>query len=612
LTLAGAARHPAAVRPAIRSSSLAALLALTACGDDGPPAGALIDVAMDGRVGVLLDELPEEVRDRVADDLLARPASFWEDRARRQIEATLYRLVYRNFYGDDLGQLPLPPAELWSIELAAAARVEIDGHDLVAAPYTLTSTLLASNEQPGLADAALSQIGGVVEEPFVLPADPEHLLERTGYACMNESDFPPGSVDTENARAFYDDTCEGGLVEDGCHLTEPVPDDDCVEALEAAVGRVEATVRFERIRWDAARADEVRRGTPREGGPQLEALEAGVADHRVVYRYFDGDSCAIAEGCVGGAGWRRLLMFTATMQNVGDEDAVLGDVGEGSAIVANNMVSFSACHQHMHFNHYGRFAWGDDDQLGSKRAFCLESTSRYANNEATPLVHPYSCEFQGTAAGWGDDYIAGLDCQWIDVTTVDVGDAPTAALTFEVNPDGFLCEGALVRDDDGEPTFEDTDFETEAGDPERRFACEAFADAADDNVASVDVTLTAGGMVTEPCDRYLLGPTRNCGLEARGGVIACTAGEATTLSCAGGEADAPAVIRICEASAELGAIPCLHADARAVAIHEGASQDVTFTCPPMRSAAEPGGSVAVYVGALVDGDDVDDVACDAP
>jgi hypothetical protein len=307
-------------------------------------------------------------------------------------------------------------------------------------------------------------------------------------------------------------------------------------------------------------------------------------------------------------------MFTATMQNVGDEDAALGDVGEGSAIVENNLVSFSECHQHMHFNHYGRFTYGDDDgdQLGSKRAFCLESTSRYANNEATPLVHPYSCEFQGTAAGWGDDYIAGLDCQWIDVTTVDVDDEPTAPLTFEVNPDGFLCEGALVRDDDGGPTFEDTDFETEAGDPERRFVCEAFDDAADDNAVSVDVTLTAGGMVTEPCGRYLLGPTRNCGLAQVGGVIACTPGETFELSCGGADADAPAVIRVCEASEQLGALACLHADARATAIAEGETQTVSFTCPPMRSAAEPGGSIAVFVGPLVEGDDVDDVACDVP
>ena len=83
------------------------------------------------------------------------------------------------------------------------------------------------------------------------------------------------------------------------------------------------------------------------------------------------------------------------------------------------MFEYSTCHQHYHFSHYGKFSLGFGNQhFVSKRAFCLESTSRYANNETTPLTHPYSCHFQGIEAGWGDDYIAGIDCQWIDVSSV--------------------------------------------------------------------------------------------------------------------------------------------------------------------------------------------------
>lgn len=588
------------------------LAAAVACAsdDEAPDPGALITVTMQSRVGVLLDEIPATARARLAADLLARPAAFWEVRARRQISTALYRLVYRHFYGEGLGQLPLPPASLWRIQIQPAERVTIDGHDLVVAPYAFSSTLLTPTDEPGLADARLARIGGVVEEAFVLPADPEHLLERTGYACMNESDFPPNSVDTENAPAFFDDTCAAGDAEDGCHLTPPIPTMSCVEALEAAVGRVDVTFRFERAPWSDTLAASVRVGEPRAGGAQLKALEEGVADHRIVYRYFSESSCAIDEGCVGAPGWRRLLQFTASMHNVGDEDVALGDVGFDSPVVANNMVSFSACHQHMHFNHYGDFRFGQDDTLGAKRAFCLESTSRYSNNETTPLVHPHSCEFQGTARGWGDDYIAGLDCQWVDITTVDATGGLAAPLTFEVNPDAFLCEGTLVRDAQGQVQFEPTEFVNEMGLVESRFKCEPFPDAAADNTVTAQVVVPAeGGLVTGPCRDFQVGPARNCGFARRGGVITCTPGATVTVSCEGGSDAAPAAVRVCEASHLLGAIPCLFADALGRGVATADPLEVTFTCPAARSMAETGGLAFVYVGPLIGGDDVSGVTC---
>ncbi len=598
--------------------ALLALLAILGACDDAPPSsrgggggggsdpGALVDVTFDSKVGVLLDEVPEPARTRLADALLAEPAAFWRARAARQVEATLYRLVYRNFYYDDRGQLPLPPQELWSIETGAAARETIDGHDLVTVPYTYASTLLASATQPAAADPALGEVGGVVEEAFTLPVDPELLLERTGYACMNESDFPPNSVDTENARLFFDDTCDE-TEESGCHLTEPLPTTACVDALRAAVGAVDVTVTFTRAPWDGARADAVRTGERREGGPELEADAAGLEDRRVVYRYFPAGSCAIAEGCVGGAGFRRLLQFTATVKNLGDEDSALGDVGPESAAVANRLVSFSPCHGHMHFNHYGRFTYGEGAAaLGSKRAFCLESTSRISNDERTPLVHPYSCAFQGTAAGWADDYIAGLDCQWIDVTDAAPGTAP---LRFDVNPDGFLCEGAPIRDERGALTFEETELLNEDGERESKLACEPFADAAANNVAEAQVDLPAtGGMVTAPCARPVHGPRRNCGFAA-GDLLSCGAGEAVRVACTGGSADAPLAVRLCEASAVLGAIPCTDREALGAAVLGGDEVVVDLTCPAARDAAEPGGAVGVFAAPVVPGDAAPSPSC---
>lgn len=570
--------------------------------------GALVEVTIASRVGVLLDELPETRREALAADLLARPASFWEARARRQVEATNYRLIYRNYYGEGIGQLPLPPVEQWEVTAGTPTRTTVDGHDLVVAPYEFNATLLTPLDEPALADPALAEAGGVVEEVFVLPVDPEQLLARTGFACLNEAESPPNSVDAENALSFFDDSCTAGL-DDGCHVTPPIPDVSCVEALETAVGRVDVAVRFERLAWDEDRADAVRTGPPSAGGPQFVALAAGLTDHRIVYRYFPADACAIAEGCVGAPGWRRLLQFTASMHNVGDEDALLGDVGPDSIIVANNMVSLSECHGHMHFNHYGNFNLGGDGSLGSKRAFCLESTSRYSNNETTPLVHPYSCHFQGTAAGWGDDYIAGLDCQWIDITTVDSSGGVTDTLIFEVNPDQFLCEGQLVTDEDGTPLFEPTEFVSELGDIEYRFQCEQRSDAADDNVAEAPVAIPdEGGLVTEDCTRPLFGPTRNCGFTRAQNAITCTPDTSIDIRCTGSSDTAPAAIRVCEASHLLGGIPCTFNQSLVTGVGTG-DLDLTFTCPAARSTEEPGGLAYVYVGALVDGDDVTGVSC---
>jgi hypothetical protein len=611
-----------------RNASAATLLLVlfSGCSQPAPSGdpGALIDVELQSRAGVLLDEIPSGARERLVADLLSRPPEFWEARARRQVETTLYRLTYRNAYhepSEGKGQLPLPPAQQWNLEVGAPERARLDGHDLVLVPYTFSATLLSPETSAALADPALGAVGGVVEEPFSLPADPEHLLERTGYACMNEEDFPPNSVDTENARQFFDDTCTASDprgTEGGCHVSELV-ERECTEALREEIGLVEATARFTRVAWSQARADEVRVGEQTPGGAQLRALEEGVRDHRIIYRYFPADSCAISEGCVGGPGWRRLLQFTATVQNLGAEAAAIGDVGPDSLPVQNNMVSFSACHQHMHFNHYGRFTFGDGaEQLGGKRAFCLESTSRYFNNEDTPLTHPYGCHFQGVAAGWGDDYIAGLDCQWVDITPVESSGGLRAPLGFQVNPDDFLCEGTLRRDADGAPLFEPTEFRSEDGRTENRFQCDFFDAHQDDNVVSTEVLVPdTGGMVTTDCNRYLVGDRRNCGFDVLDAAPQpCRAGSTATLRCTGGSASAPATVRLCEASHRHGAIPCAFLDAVTTVVLDGPTSEATFTCPDAREAAslgpeaEVGGLVAAFVAPLVPEDTVAGVTCE--
>ncbi len=608
-----------------QSSSLLALTlaasAVLGCGPDDnvspapAPEGSLIATTMDGRVGYLLDELPEALRDRVAQQLLAQPESIWQERARAQVRLMGYRLVFRNFFYDEAeakGQLPLPPEEKWQITLLGAPeRATVEGHDLVLIDYRLQSTLLSDADSPEAADSALGAIGGTWEEPFVLPLDPELLLQRTGYACMDESEFPPNSVDGENVATFYDQDCEAG--ENECHITE-TPDEDCSAALTRAVGSLSTNLQFERLPWDPAVADQVRVGAIGQSGADLQVIGDGLENNRIIYRYISADSCAMAENCVTGLGWRRLLQFDASVKNVGADALHIGDVDyyledEDTLLSKHNIFVYSECHEHYHFAHYGSFELATDNQrLGNKQAFCLQSTNRYGNNETAPLTHDYaSCEYQGIQAGWGDDYGAGVECQWIDVTGMADGGPVMAQLDFKSNPDRFLCEGAPVLDSAGEPVFEDSGFVTGTNQRVDRPSCDFSPGWDSNNLESRSIPmLQTGGFVIEACTRGQLGPLRDCGFSAGVGSlsdVACPVGGSIQLRCSVPESSPPAVVRVCEYSEQLGTgVSCVYRDALANQLIEGSDVLVEVSCPEARDAVEVGGRVSLYGAPAVPGD----------
>lgn len=602
------------------------LLAL-AC-ESGEPAGepgALIDVAMDSRVGVVLDEFPAGMRDRAAALFLAKPLEFWEARARRQTRMTNYRLAFRQFFHDDKLQLPLPPDAGLRYEFAAGGprRITVDGHDVVVIDYRLGGTLLADPASVPASEPALVAVGGTWEEPFVLPLDPEFLRQRTGYACVDEEDFPPDSSDEENIADFFDHECDVEVAPDyACHLSDPRPTESCVEALQNHVGAVDTVVRFERLAWDPALADAVRLGevtTP--DAPDL-AVVADVigSSARLVYRYIAPDSCTMLEGCVGGPGWRRLLQFDASVQNVGGAALHLGEVdyyGDGldAELAAHNIYQYSACHQHYHFRFYGDFQFAADPQAdGFKQSFCLQTTSRAGNHERSPLNTPYgSCDYQGIEAGWGDDYIAGLDCQWVDVTDVAVpGPSITAPLVFTSNPDRFLCEGAPVVDAAGAPQYEPTELQTDAGARIDRPMCEFSPGWDGNNVGERPFELPAvGSYVTAACDREQEGPLRNCGFTEQTAAIACNPGEDVELGCTIAAGAAPMAVRVCPVSAVLGVpLACSYAHALGAAVvADGDMTTVRFTCPTPLAADEPGGEVSLFTAPLLRSDPAVEVAC---
>lgn len=563
-----------------------------------PPAdGALIDVSAASRVGVVLDEIPEELRASLADFYLAQPAEFWTERAIRQLQHTTYRLTYRTFYYDESEgkqMLALPPRQLWNVELAAAgARRETtaDGHDAVLIDYTLATTLLSDSVTPGESEPALDPIGGMWSEPFSLPLDPEFVFQRTGYACIDEDGYPLNTADSENVPQVYDDYCEVETPDEpSCHLTQ-FPLESCVEALDRAVGRVDMELLFERVPYTAEAAAAVRVGTYTQSeGPDLRVIPEGLANNRITYRYIEPDSCALAEGCVTGSGWRRLLLYDASIENASPVELSVGPVSDESPFVQRNVFEFSECHEHYHYSHYGNFTYGDSP--GEKRAFCIESTDRYFNSEQTPLAHPFGCDNQGIASGWGDTYIAGIECNWIDITDLEVPESGLEqSLEFALNPDGFICEGTPVVDADGEQVFTPTDEVGENGGVVEKPSCDFVEAYAANNRGVQNVTIPSdGGFITAACTRSQAGPLRDCGFVEQAENLYCEPGSTVTLSCSLPEGAAAQALRVCENSVALGGVTaCMYVDALTTAVVDGEATVATFTCPAARSDVETGG-----------------------
>ncbi|MFZ0544087.1 MAG: lysyl oxidase family protein, partial [Candidatus Promineifilaceae bacterium] len=601
--------------------------------------GALIAVQMESRVGVVLNGYPEASQERIAQALIDAPESHWTELARNQVRYTMHRLNFRNFVYPGKGQLPLPPQELWQFEFDpnGPAVEEIGDLKVVVVDFTFHSTLLTDDASPGIAEPQLAEADGIWEEPYILPMDPDYLFQRTDNACLNESGFPPNSYDAENAWIFFDHTCvaqSGGP--GGCHRLQ-LPQEDCIDAMERATGTVETQMAFRRLAWDDDLADDVRVGEVTQlDAPDLAVISDDLQDYRVIYRYFPPDSCGLVEGCVGGSGWRRLLQFKATVHNLGAEALSVGPVASNNPLA--NFFQYNSCHDHFHFQGYGEFSLDDaSDAISSKQAFCVESTNRYSNNEFSPLTHSFTCLNQGVQAGWVDEYVAGLDCQWIDITDFEIPEEQTIDLGFVFNPDQFICEGMIIRDENGNPAFEPSGLLTENGQPIQRPQCEFVNNYFDNNVGSAEIFVApTGGFVTEPCNSSYLGPLRNCGFTEvpqpvvetaeSGGtstplateaaqpvtpeLFSCTPGEPVLLTCSVPPAARPQVLRICEYSQILGVgVACVFSDAMVNWVVTDRPVQLGFTCPFLRDENEMGGRYSFYTAPAFSEDAAAEVSC---
>lgn len=539
--------------------------------------GALVRVTMQSQVGLLLDEFPLEMRERVADTVLEQSEDTWLARAGRQVSLARLRLNFRDSNLPGKGQLPLPPPDLWSIALGSngPSRQTIQGHDLVMMDYTFTTTVLSDAASVERAEPALAEAGGVWEEAFIFPADPDHLLQRTGRACINDRGFPPNSVDSQNAWTVYD-----------------FDRTTCREVLAVRVGVVETALRFERLAWEDTLADRVRTGPVSSvDAPDLQVVGDDLNNNRIIYRYIEPGNCALEEGAVGASGWRRLLQFDATVHNVGAEALHVGPAVAGD----ESVFKYAPCHDHVHYRHYGDFTLSNMGQkTSSKQAFCVQSTDRLSNNEWSPLTHDYSCRFQGIQAGWVDVYVAGLDTQWVDITDLEIPpEGERFELRFGANPDGFLCEGTPLLDEEGEQLWEPGVFTTEDGRPLDRPRCDLIVGWDENNEAAREVFLPAtGSFVTAPCDEGEVGPLRNCGfVEVTIDDVdaICRPRQPVTLALRTAEEGPPQVLRVCERSAALDTgVACTFEDSLANAIVGPQATQISFSCPFVRDADQAG------------------------
>jgi hypothetical protein len=153
------------------------------------------------------------------------------------------------------------------------------------------------------------------------------------------------------------------------------------------------------------------------------------------------DACSVYEGCLDGVGWRTVLRFDTKTANIGARDLVLG-------VPANHpdLYTFSPCHEHYHFDDYAHYYLLDGEDViaaGHKQAFCMVDWESFAWPLLGPEDRVYTCFNQGISLGWSDTYFAQLDCQWIDVTDVPLGEY---TLRMEVNvPPPDKAHAALVE-----------------------------------------------------------------------------------------------------------------------------------------------------------------------
>jgi hypothetical protein len=184
----------------------------------------------------------------------------------------------------------------------------------------------------------------------------------------------------------------------------------------------------------------------------------------LVVQNIAADDPVIAEGCIHAPGARRLLRFNYGSMNQGNDHLRVGRPNEADPL----HWQWSQAHQHFHvmgWAYYGFYNMaGRQMGYGHKQSFCLEDNIRDSDMAGPREFAPPLCEnFDphtpydqrpefGLSPDWGDEYPAGLACQYVDL-------GPDDATSPDYIPDGFYSLAVTINQtDDGQHLYRESDY----------------------------------------------------------------------------------------------------------------------------------------------------------
>lgn len=178
--------------------------------------------------------------------------------------------------------------------------------------------------------------------------------------------------------------------------------------------------------------------------------------------------CLVREGCVSSAtGVHTLLRFTTKIDNIGDADFAIGVPPEQR--IDRGPWHWDTCHGHWHVKGYASYElrpkemhigpwpchWANGRLVpqelrgrapaiaGRKNGFCLMDLAEIVSGDNQCGFRKHCCD-QGISAGCADIYNNQLQCQWIDITGVNIDDEVEYELHVHVNPEGTMEESDLT------------------------------------------------------------------------------------------------------------------------------------------------------------------------
>jgi len=144
--------------------------------------------------------------------------------------------------------------------------------------------------------------------------------------------------------------------------------------------------------------------------PDLVIAEEKVIPEIVEEYDVEPSSCALAEGCLGGTGKRRIIKFATDIFNQGTAHFDPPNPPESRP----DLFEWANCHGHYHFQNFAKFELLNSKNEviveGQKRSYCaMDSTPYFAEHPRMPCVAQTSCSEQGVSIGWlGKDIRCGF------------------------------------------------------------------------------------------------------------------------------------------------------------------------------------------------------------